>query len=143
MGRRGHPPEFRRKVLDPVEAGLPVADVARDLGGGAESIRTWRRQHRIDEGRQPGLRSAEEAEPTAAQRRTAEPGARAGDPPPGRRAAGGCGAPSRRFEAVAVMPAEGLPVQVACRVRAAGRPGLRHRWPADILHEFPTDRRAT
>ncbi len=50
----------------------PVADVARDPGGGAESIRTWRRQHRIDEGRQPGLRSAEKAEPTAAQRRIAE-----------------------------------------------------------------------
>jgi transposase len=32
VGRRGYPPGFRRKVLDLVEAGRPVADVARDLG---------------------------------------------------------------------------------------------------------------
>ena len=31
-GGRGYPPEFRRKVLDLVEAGCKVADVARDLG---------------------------------------------------------------------------------------------------------------
>jgi hypothetical protein len=28
VGRRGYPPEFRRKVLDLVEAGRPVVDVA-------------------------------------------------------------------------------------------------------------------
>ncbi len=59
MGRRGYPPEFRRKVLDLIEAGRPVADVARDLGISAESIYTWRRQDRIDTGLQPGLSSAE------------------------------------------------------------------------------------
>jgi transposase-like protein len=32
MGRRGYPPEFRRKVLDLLESGRKVADVARDLG---------------------------------------------------------------------------------------------------------------
>jgi hypothetical protein len=32
MGRRGYPPEFRRKVLDLIEAGRKVADVAHDLG---------------------------------------------------------------------------------------------------------------
>lgn len=32
MGRRGYPPEFRRKVLDLVEAGRSVAEVADDLG---------------------------------------------------------------------------------------------------------------
>ena len=31
MGRRGYPPEFRRRVLDLVEAGRTVTDVARDL----------------------------------------------------------------------------------------------------------------
>ncbi len=72
MGRRGYPPEFRRKVLDLVEAGRPVADVARDLGISAESFYTWRRQDRIDKGLQPGLSSAEKAELTAAKRRIAE-----------------------------------------------------------------------
>ena len=72
MGRRGYPPEFRRKVLDLVEAGRSVADVARDLGISAESIYTWRRQDRIDRGLQPGLTSAERSEVTAAKRRIAE-----------------------------------------------------------------------
>jgi transposase len=72
VGRRGYPPEFRRKVLDLIEAGRPVADVARDLGISAESIYTWRRQDRIDKGLQPGLTSAEKSELTAAKRRIAE-----------------------------------------------------------------------
>ena len=32
MGRRGYPPEFRHKVLDLVEAGRPIAEVAQALG---------------------------------------------------------------------------------------------------------------
>ena len=72
MGRRGYPPEFRRKVLDLVEAGRPVADVARDLGISAESIYTWRRQDRIDKGLVPGLTSLEKAELVAARKRIAE-----------------------------------------------------------------------
>jgi Transposase len=43
MGRRGYPPEFRRKVLDLVEAGRPIAKVAQALGISAQSISTWRR----------------------------------------------------------------------------------------------------
>ena len=50
MGRRGYPPEFRRKVLDLVEAGRPIAQVANALGISAQSIYTWRRQDRIDKG---------------------------------------------------------------------------------------------
>ena len=72
MGRRGYPPEFRRKVLDLVASGRTVADVARDLGVSPESIYTWRRQDRIDPGPCPGLTSAEKAELTAAKRRIAE-----------------------------------------------------------------------
>lgn len=62
MGRRGYPPEFRRKVLDLVEAGRPIADVARDLGISGQSIYTCRRQDRIDRGLEPGLSSAEKVE---------------------------------------------------------------------------------
>jgi transposase len=32
VGRRGYPPEFRRKVLDLVESGRSVTDVTRDMG---------------------------------------------------------------------------------------------------------------
>ena len=72
MGRRGYPSEFRRKVRDLVEAGRPVAEVARDLEISAQTIYTWRRQERIDRGLEPGLTSGERAELAAARRRIAE-----------------------------------------------------------------------
>jgi transposase-like protein len=43
MGRRGHPAEFRRKVLDLVESGRPVADVAKALGISDQTNYAWRR----------------------------------------------------------------------------------------------------
>jgi transposase len=72
MGRRGYPPEFRRKVLDLIEAGRKVADVARDLEISDQTIYTWRRQDRIDRGLEQGLTSGEKAELTAAKRRITE-----------------------------------------------------------------------
>lgn len=72
MGRRGYPPEFRRRAVDLVESGRKVADVARDLGVTEQSIYTWRRQDRIDRGLEPGTSTAEQAELTAARRRIRE-----------------------------------------------------------------------
>jgi len=59
-------------VLDLVEAGRSVADVARDLEISDQSIYTWRRQDRIDRGLQRGLTSGEKAELATAKRRIAE-----------------------------------------------------------------------
>jgi transposase-like protein len=61
-------------VVDLVEAGRKVADVARDLGISQQTIYTWRRQDRIDRGREPGLSSGERAELAAAKRRIRELG---------------------------------------------------------------------
>jgi transposase-like protein len=72
VGRRGYPPEFRRRVLDLVQAGRPIAEVAQALGISDQSIYTWRRQDRIDRGREPGLTTAEKSELAAAKRRIAE-----------------------------------------------------------------------
>lgn len=72
MGRRGYPPEFRRKVLDLLAAGRTVADVARDLQISPESIYAWRRQDRIDRGEVPGLSSLEKSELAVARRRIAQ-----------------------------------------------------------------------
>lgn len=72
MGRRGYPAEFRRKVLDLVQAGRNVADVARDLDISSETIYAWRRQDRIDQGLAPGLTSTEKTELAAANKRIAE-----------------------------------------------------------------------
>lgn len=59
---RRYPAEFRRKVLDLVAAGRPVAQVARDLDISAQVIYTWRRQQLIDSGQMPGMTSADHAE---------------------------------------------------------------------------------
>lgn len=67
-----YPPEFRRKVLDLVAAGRPVAKVAADLDISDQTIYTWRRQELIDTGRLPGLTSSDNAELVAARRRIAE-----------------------------------------------------------------------
>ena len=72
MARPGYPAEFRRKVLDLLEAGRSIADVAHDLEISEQTIYTWRRQDRIDRGLVPGLTSAEKAELTAAKKRIAD-----------------------------------------------------------------------
>ena len=72
MARKGYPPEFRRRVVELVEGGCKVAEVATDLGVSEQSIYTWRRQARIDAGVEAGLTSAEKAELAAARRRIRE-----------------------------------------------------------------------
>jgi len=72
MGRRGYPTEFRRKVLDLLDEGRSVAQVAHDLDISQESIYTWRRQDRIDRGLMPGLSSGEKAELSAARKQIAD-----------------------------------------------------------------------
>jgi transposase-like protein len=66
--------EFRRRVIDLVESGRWVADVAADLGMTEQKIYNWRRQDRIDRGVTPGVSSAEQAELAAARRRIRELG---------------------------------------------------------------------
>jgi transposase-like protein len=72
MGKRGYLPEVRRRVLDLVEAGRKVAEVAHDLGISDQTIYNWRRQDRIDRGLEPGLTTAEKAELVAARKRIQE-----------------------------------------------------------------------
>jgi transposase-like protein len=67
-----YPAEFRRKVLDLVAAGRPVAQVAFDLQISAQVIYTWRRQQLIDSGQVPGITSTDHAELVAARKRIAE-----------------------------------------------------------------------
>lgn len=69
---RGVTREFRRKVLDLVAAGRPVAQVAHDLQISAQVIYTWRRQQLIDSGQVPGMNSSDHAQLVAARKRIAE-----------------------------------------------------------------------
>jgi transposase len=72
MGRRGYPPEFRRRVLDLIESGRRIAEVARDLDVSQQTIYTWRRQDRIDRGLEPGTTAADNDALTAANKRVRE-----------------------------------------------------------------------
>ncbi len=72
MARRGYPPEFRRRVVDLVECGRKVAEVAAELQISEQTIYTWRRQARIDAGIEAGVTTSEKAELAAAKRRIRE-----------------------------------------------------------------------
>ncbi|OBK30497.1 transposase [Mycobacterium asiaticum] len=67
-----YPEGFRRKVLDLVGAGRPIAQVAADLGISDQTIYGWRKQELIDTGLLPGHNRAEQAELTAANKRIRE-----------------------------------------------------------------------
>ena len=69
---RRYPPEFRRKVLDLLDSGRSVAQVARDLEISTQTIYVWRRQDLIDSGLHPGITSSDHAELVAARKRVAE-----------------------------------------------------------------------
>lgn len=69
---RSYPPEFRRRVIDLVESGRPVAEVAADLGVSDQTVYNWWNQHLIDTGCKPGVSSTDNAELAAARKRIAE-----------------------------------------------------------------------
>lgn len=69
---RRYPTEFRRKVLDLIEAGRSVAEVAGQLEVSDQTIYNWRNQDLIDRGLRPGVTTAESAELAEAKRRVRE-----------------------------------------------------------------------
>jgi putative transposase len=156
MGRRGYPAEFRQRVLDLVAAGRRVRDVAVDLGISDQTVYGWRRQERMDQGIEPGLTSAERAELAAARRRIRELENRARHPSQGGRAPERDHKPKRRFAAVEVIAAHGLPVQLACRVlsvsesgydarrsRAPSARAIRHVWLTEVIRQVHSASRGT
>lgn len=69
---RRYPVEFRRKVLDLIEAGKPVAEIAAQLGITSQTVYNWRNQDQIDRGVRAGISTAESVELTAARKRIRE-----------------------------------------------------------------------
>lgn len=64
-----HPPEFRRRALDLVASGEPVARTARDLGISESCLRRWMERDAIDSGRKPGMTTDEHKELVELRRR--------------------------------------------------------------------------
>ena len=62
-------PEFRRRALDLIAEGEPVAQVARNLGVSESCLRRWRSQDDVDTGRAEGLTSSEKRELTELRRK--------------------------------------------------------------------------
>jgi putative transposase len=153
---RRYPPEFRRKVLDLLKAGRTVAELARDLQISDQTIYNWRRQHLIDTGQLPGITSTDQAELVAARRRIAELETELAIH---RRAAEllkEAVPPKDRYAAIKVMAAEGLPVEVCCRVtdvsvfgyyawrnRPPSARALRHAWLTEQIRAVHLASRGT
>ncbi len=72
MARRGYPPEFRRRIVELIEGGRKVAEIAVEFEVSEQTIYSWRRQARIDAGLEAGVNSSEQCELTAAKRRIRE-----------------------------------------------------------------------
>jgi transposase InsO family protein/transposase-like protein len=156
MGRQGYPPEFRRRVLDLIEAGRKVADVARDLGISTQTIYNWRQQDRIDKGLEPGLSSGERAELLAARRRIAQLESELKIARRAMELLKDVKPPKVRYAAIKIMAAEKLPIQSACRILDVSESGfyawqnrppseraIRHAWLTDLATEIHDASRQT
>ena len=64
------PPEFRRRALDLVAMGEPVAQVAKGLGISEGTLRRWMAIDAVDSGRVEGLTRAEKRELIELRRKT-------------------------------------------------------------------------
>ncbi len=66
---RRYPVEFRRKVLDLIEAGRPIEAIAAQLDVSDQTIYNWRNQDQIDRGVRAGTATSESIELAAARKR--------------------------------------------------------------------------
>lgn len=106
---RPYPPEFRRWVIDLIESGQSVAEVAAGLDVSDQTIYNWWNQHLIDTGRKAGVSSTDNAELTAARKRIAELETELAAARRANELLRAVVPPQGRFSAVEVMAAEVLP----------------------------------
>ncbi|WP_420451701.1 transposase [Ilumatobacter sp.] len=69
---RHYAPELCRRVIDLIESGKTVAEVAAMVEPSDQTIYNWWNRHLVDTGRRAGTPSIENSELLAARRRIAE-----------------------------------------------------------------------
>ncbi len=69
---RTYAPELRRRVIDLIESGQSVAEVAAMVEPTEQTIYNWWNRHLVDTGRRAGSPSIESSELLAARRQIAE-----------------------------------------------------------------------
>jgi transposase-like protein len=120
---RSYPPEYRRRVLDLIESGKSVAEVAAGLEVTDQTIYNWWNQHLVDTGRKPGATSTDNAELVAAGRRIDEFETQFAATKRANELLKEVVSPKGRFDAVETMASKGYPVEVAaeaCGVSVSG-----------------------
>ena len=126
-----YPEAFRRKVLDLVAAGRPIAQIAADLDISDQTVYGWRKQELVDTGQLPGLNRCEQAGLAAANKRTRELETEVAIPKRARELRGHSHYGRRR-----TTRAEGLPAAVGSRVgllRLTAPPALGPRGPPRLV----------
>lgn len=146
---RRYSPEFRRKVLDLLRSGRTVPQLVSALQISDQTIYNWRRQELIDTGRMPGVTSTDQVELVAARRRIAELETELAVHRRATELLKEMVPPKGRYAAIATMAAEGLPVEVCCRVVDVSASGY-YAWrnpntvgavPATCVADRPDPRR--
>jgi transposase-like protein len=142
-----YPPEFRRRALDLVDSGRTVRDVAAALGIAESCLYSWRSKDLIARGLKPAPASrVVSAELDAAHARIKE---LEDEVKILRKAAAAVEAvvpPKDRFQLVAELAEDGVPVKQAClslgvsrsgyyeaRGRAPSPRSIRHAWLTDLI----------
>lgn len=121
MGRRGYPAEFRREVLDLLDAGRSVTSAAHDLDVNDQTIYFWRRQDRIDRRLVLGVSTKGRA---GGEEEVLRAGGRVRDRAASGRSAQCADQPKRRYGGQSDRRTEGRRVQVACRVLGVSESGF-------------------
>ena len=118
-----YPSEFRRRALDLVRAGRPIAQVALDLQVSQSVLYSWLGQELIDAGFVQGMSSEQSAELTAARRRIRELESENLILRRASRDLREAVPPKAKFGLVADLTAEGVSVQQSCRVLLVSEAG--------------------
>jgi putative transposase len=153
---KGYPPEFRRRVLDLLDAGRSITEVARDLGISDQTIYNWRRQERIDHGHVAGFSSTEREELASSRRRIRVLEAELAAERRAKQLLREAVPPKGRFAIIHTMVAEGHHAKLCCRVlgvteggyyawrkRAPSPRAIRHAWLTDLIAKVHVDSRGT